>query len=105
MSASERPDPGANPARGPGRIPARAGGSLPFATSAVRLPMAMVAARPPVMAAALEDLCWSIAAADWIRREPVENAAERAAWSDEGSLLEAERVRIQALLFEVVTTW
>jgi hypothetical protein len=100
MSGPQQPETGAGHAQG------SAGGSLSFATAAVTLPIAMVAARPPLTAAAVEDLCWSIAATDWIRREPtVKDAAGTSTWVVEGSRLKSERARIQGLLFEAMAAW
>jgi hypothetical protein len=59
------------------------------------IPTIYGADRPLVAALLSEDLCWCIAREDWSgRRPPLWKHAERAAWRDEGRLLEEKRVRI-----------
>ncbi len=57
--------------------------------------------RADIAAVVIEDLCWSIATADWsARRPPVWRRHARAAWRADGEALQAKRDRIRLMVSE-----
>ena len=62
--------------------------------------------RADVAAVVIEDLCWSIAMADWSARRPsVWRRRARAAWRADGEALQALRDRIFRMAVEIGLVW
>jgi hypothetical protein len=57
--------------------------------------------RADVAVVVIEDLCWSIATADWsARRPPIWRRRARVAWQLDGEALKAKRDRIRVMAAE-----
>jgi hypothetical protein len=101
---------GAHPERRPNRrsrraAKAREGWNLRFESAGTAVPAALVQDSPTLLVAAIEDVCWQVAAESWRARRP-HRWHRRAydAWRAQSAWLDAKRERLASMVDDALAT-
>lgn len=79
--------------------------NLRFEAAGTSVPAGLVKDSPTLLVAAVEDVCWRVAADGWIARRPHRwNRRAYAAWRAQSDWLEQKRERLTAMIDDALTT-